>query len=221
VAYPQYLRLKARELRREKKLTIDEIAEQLAVGRTTVFYWVGDMPRPARCLVRPGLAHAQGSKAMQANYKRLRDEAYELGRWEFHRLDWLPTFRDFVSLFIAEGYKRNRNCVAIANSDPSVLKLAVRWIREFSKRPLDCSVQYHADQNLEEIKRFWGTELGVDPDGIRMQRKSNSSQLRSRMWRSKYGVLSVRVSDTMFRSRLQGWVDSIKDQWLDSPEFGA
>jgi transcriptional regulator with XRE-family HTH domain len=48
MTYPPYLREKARELRRERNCTIDEIAERLAIGRTTVFYWVGDMSRPAR-----------------------------------------------------------------------------------------------------------------------------------------------------------------------------
>ena len=125
MTYPAYMREKARELRERQQLTIDEIAERLAVSRTTVFFWVGDMPRPKRCLVRPGTGHAMGNKAMQKKYKRLRDEAYELGRWEFDRLTQLPTFREFVCLYIAEGYKRNRNTVQVANSDVAAIKLAV------------------------------------------------------------------------------------------------
>jgi len=215
------MREKARHLRAEQELTIDEIAQRLAVSRTTVYFWVGDMPRPARCLARSGPGHALGNRAMQAKYKRLREEAYELGRLEFERLDRFATFRDFVSLYIAEEFKRNRNCVSIANSDATVMKLAVKWIREFSPRPLDCGIQFHADQDLAEIVQFWGSELGVDPERIRLQRKSNSNQLRGRTWRSKHGVLTVRVNDTTFRSRLQGWIDSIKDQWLDSASSGA
>jgi transcriptional regulator with XRE-family HTH domain len=38
MAHPSYLKEKARELRKEKKLTIDELAERLALSRTTVFY---------------------------------------------------------------------------------------------------------------------------------------------------------------------------------------
>ncbi len=43
---------------------------------------------------------------MQAKYRRLRDEAYALGRAEFGDLAARPSFRDFVVLYIAEGYKR-------------------------------------------------------------------------------------------------------------------
>src|SRR5262249_37358809 len=82
MTYPPYMREKARRLRAQQELTIDEIAARMAVSRTTVYFWVADMPRPERCRSRRGSAHALGNKAMQVKYKRLRDEAYELGRWE-------------------------------------------------------------------------------------------------------------------------------------------
>ena len=43
MTHPLDLRHKAREYRRERNLTIDEIADRLAVSRTTVYYWVKDM----------------------------------------------------------------------------------------------------------------------------------------------------------------------------------
>jgi hypothetical protein len=221
VTYPPYLREKARQLRSEKDLTIDEIAERLAVGRTTVFYWVGDMPRPARCKARTGPPRFFGTKAMQAKYKRVREEARVLGEWEFPRLARDPVFRDFVCLYIAEGYKRNRNRVSVANSDPTVIMVAAQIIRCFSTRELDCSVQFHADQNLAEIRRFWAGELDVEPESIKLQRKSNSSQLKFRKWRSRHGVISIGVNDTALRARLQGWINSLKKQWLDSRPFGV
>jgi len=47
-------------------------------------------------------------------------------------------------------------------------------------------------------------------------RKSNSSQLKGRKWRSEHGVLSVGTNDTHFRARLQGWIDRVEDGWIDS-----
>jgi hypothetical protein len=158
---------------------------------------------------------------MCAKFRGIREQAYAAGCDEFLALAADPTFRDFVSLYIAEGYKRNRNVVSISNSDPAVITLAARWIRHFSSRPLYCSVQFHADQNLRELKMFWAAEIGVDPQAIRLQRKSNSGRLASRKWRSRYGVIAVAVNDTALRAWLQGWIDSMKRQWLDSASFGA
>lgn len=214
MTYPPYLREKARELRGEKSLTIDEIAERLAVGRTTVFYWVADMPRPKRCVWRRGPAHQLGTRAMQHRYKQKRDAALELGLWEFDRLCREPGFRDFVCMYIGEGFKRNRNTVSVANSDPAVITLAKCWMHEFSNRKLGFAVQHHADQDLDGLRAFWGDALSVDPAAIQFQRKSNSSQLRHRTWRCEHGVLTVRTNDTYFRARLEGWMMRLKKLWL-------
>jgi hypothetical protein len=143
------------------------------------------------------------------------------GRLEFAELASDPTFRDFVCLYIAEGSKRNRNRVSVGNSDPSIVLVCARWIRCFARNPVTFSIQYHADQDLREITEFWGAQLGVPPQTIRLQRKSNSGQLGGRNWRSRHGVLTVTADDTLFRARLQGWIDCLREQWLHSPVTGA
>ena len=216
--HPAYLREKARALRVEKKLTIDELAERLALPRTTVFYWVADLPIPTTPARK--LAQRRAAAATSRKHRLLREAAYEQGRAEFAKLAEEPTFRDFVTLYIAEGSKRNRNAVAICNSDPAVLRLAAGWFDQFTRAPFDYRVQYHADQDLDALRVFWARELQIDVDMIRVQRKSNSNQLRKRTWRSEHGVLTVRVNDTLFRARLQAWIDCIRRQWLDSARAG-
>lgn len=151
---------------------------------------------------------------MLAKHRRARQETYELGYWEFPRLTRHATFRDFVALYIAEGYKRNRNTVTICNSDVSVMQVGTLWIRRFSRRKLSFSVQVHQDQNLTEIAEYWAAALEVAPEEIKLQRKSNSGRLKSRVWRSRYGVIAVRARDTLFRARLQGWMDRLQEEWV-------
>jgi len=214
MAYPAYVREKARKLRVEKHLSIDEIAERLALPKTTIYYWVRDLPldRPRRA--NPG--QGKGNRTMRAKCRLRR-----IGRLEFERLARDPTFRDFVCLYIGEGSKRNRNRVAVCNSDPRVIVLCTRWIRRFARNPLDFRVQYHEDQDLAELQQFWGRQVGVPPERIGLQRKSNSGRLGGRTWRSPYGVLTVTAGDTMFRARLQAWMDCLREQWLDSPPLGV
>ena len=103
--------------------------------------------------------------------------------------------------------------MALCNSDPAVIKLANHWMSHFSERPIRYRVQYHADQCLSELQTFWGVQVGAPPDAIKLQRKSNSNQLRKRTWRSKYGVLTVCTSDTLFRARLDAWMDLLRASW--------
>jgi hypothetical protein len=219
MTYPPYLREKARELRVEKKLTIDEIAERLRVGRTTVYYWTGDLVLPPT--PRQRAAAEAASHANRIKHQRLRDRAYAEGRESFEHLASDPTFRDFVSLYIAEGYKKARHHVALGNSDPAVVKLAHDWISQFAQNKISFTIQYDADQSLNALKNFWSAELNIDPADIKFQRKSNSGKLNGRKWRSRYGVLTIRTGDTLFRARLQGWMDCMEEQWLHSLRSGV
>jgi hypothetical protein len=216
VTHPDYLREKARELRASKRLSIDELAERLALSRSTIYYWVRDMPIPGSGSggVWPETARRKGTRAMQRKYRLLREEAYAQGLAEFDALTIEPTFRDFVCLYIAEGFRRDRNRVLVANSDVAVVALADRWIRRFTRNPVRHAIQYHADQDLDAVVAYWGTHLGIDPTSIRLQRKSNSNQLNGRTWRSQYGVLAVGTNDTLLRARLGAWMDRLRSTWL-------
>jgi hypothetical protein len=164
---------------------------------------------------------SRGSRGERRVYRELREAAYTQGRAEYAQLTAIPTFTDFVCLYMAEGSKRQRNAVAIGNSDPGVVALSTRWLRRFSRNPVRFALQYHADQDLAELTHFWAGVVGVDPSEIALQRKSNSNQLRRRTWRSRYGVLTVRACDTLFRSRLQAWMDCLRQSWLHSADVGA
>jgi hypothetical protein len=215
MAYPAYLPEKARALRIERALTIDQLAQRLALSRTTIYYWVRDLPIASSPAARhwPESARRKGTRAMQRKYRLLREQAYRDGLASFDALASDPTFRGFVVLYIAEGYKRDRNAVSICNSDTAVVGIATRWIcRLTTKRP-EFSIQFHADQDLNELCMFWGRTLGIDREVIKLLRKSNSNQLSGRIWRSRHGVLSVRVQDTLLRARLEAWMDRLRQEW--------
>ena len=150
---------------------------------------------------------------MCTKYQKLREAAYARGLVEYEDLILVPTFRDFVVLYIAEGFKRNRNCVSIANSDERVVAMSAGWLSRLSAKSPIYSLQYHADQGLEELRHFWGSVLEIDGSTIRFQRKSNSGKLNGRSWRSAHGVLTVTVNDTYLRARLQAWIDRVRDGW--------
>jgi hypothetical protein len=215
MTHAPYLREKARSLRMERKLTIDELADRLALSRSTVYYWVRDLPIPGSgCGGEwPEAAQRKGNRAMQRKYRLLREAAYAQGLSEYERLARDPTFRDFVCLYIAEGYKRSRNVVDVCNSDPAVVQLMARWMRRLTTRVPEVCVQYHADQDLDGLRAFWADELAVASDSIIVQRKSNSNQLTGRIWRSEHGVLKIRVGDTSLRCRLQAWMDLLRSEW--------
>lgn len=211
MAYPPYLRARARELRTTKHLSLDEIAERLALPKTTVWYWIKDLPLGRRR--RASAGQRKGNQAMQKKWLLKRQAAYSQGIDEYDELIKLPTFRDFVVLYIAEGYKRSRNAVSLCNSDPGIVLLIAQWMRRLSAKRLRVQVQHHADQEQADLQAFWSELLQVRPNEVRCFRKSNSGQLRTRVWRCANGVATVAVYDTLLRARLQAWIDRMHQDW--------
>ena len=219
MTHPTYIREKARALRAEQRLTIDQIAERLALPRTTIYHWVRDMPVAGwgRGSGLPTHAQREGTRSMQRRFRLLREEAYRDGVDSFAALCGEPTFRDFVCMYIGEGYKRSRNRVSICNSDPAVVKLGCHWIARLAARPPYFRLQYHADQDLDALRSFWGKQVEAPPAMIKVLRKSNSNQLTGRTWRSRWGVLAVSVDDTYLRARIEAWITELKAEWGRAP----
>jgi hypothetical protein len=210
-----HLRDKAIRLRTEQHLTLEQIVERLQLPKTTVYHWIKDIPIPEtdKQKARQTLAQRNGTLAMQAKFAALRENAYQQGWNEAPELLQDLAFRDFVVLYMAEGYKRGRNSVSFVNSDARMVKLAHRWIYPFTSNTVEYRLQQHVDHDENELKWYWGNLLSISPELIKTMRKSNSGQLAGRQFRSVYGLLSVRVGDTYLRARLEAWMDYIKSQW--------
>ena len=97
-----------------------------------------------------------------------------------------------------------------------MIALGNHWICQFAANKVTYSLQYHADQDPDELIGSGRSSTGQAERAFAYQRKSNSGNLNGRNWRSSWGVLTVRSSDTQFRARLQAWIDRVQDGWLDS-----
>ncbi|MEO8612132.1 MAG: hypothetical protein ABI690_29830 [Chloroflexota bacterium] len=206
-----HLREKAIVLRTKQNMTLDEIVERLALPKTTIYHWIKDIPIPRTN--KQSEAQRNSTARMQAKFAALRDAAYQQDLAEAPELLRDPTFRDFVVLYMAEGTKRDRNKVGIVNSDPKIVKLAHRCLRQLVSKNFYYALQYHADHDVDDLKTFWADLLNIEPEMIRPSRKSNSNQLSGRQFRSVHGLLSIEVNDTYLRAKMQAWMDIVKSQW--------
>ncbi len=211
MSHDAHLREKAIKLRTEQKMTLEQIVERLQLPKTTIYGWIKDIPIP--WTEKQTERQRKMSAQMQAKYKALRDAAYQQGWDEALTLIQEPSFRDFVVLYMAEGFKRNRNAVSLGNSDSAIVKLCLRWIAKFTRKKITYQLQRHIDQDEDELRNYWSQVLNIRPEEIKITRKSNSGKLSKRNFRSVYGVLSFRTDDTYLRARLQAWMDFVKQQW--------
>lgn len=201
MAHSNYLRQMARLLRVEQRLTVDQLASRLALPRSTVYYWVRDLP------LREGADVRERASAVVG------DAAYEDALRSFEDLAAQPTFRDFVCLYIARGCTRERTKVSLSDSDPGVMRLVNRWMLRLSDKSPLLSVRYEPGQSLSELRRFWSGIVGVQARTIRVHEESDRAGDRDAARCAQNGVLTVSVEDALLRARLQAWICKTRDSW--------
>jgi transcriptional regulator with XRE-family HTH domain len=214
------LREEAISLRIAEGLSLCELAERLAVSRSTIYYWVKGIPavmnsqRQREWSEKLEANRKLATAAMQAKYAARRQTAYDAMYQAAPKLLEDTEVRDFVVLYLAEGYRKGRNSVQLSNSNPIMVRFAHKCMRRLSTNPhFYYSFQYHADQDPHELQAYWATCLGTQPERIKPIAKTNSGHLKGRRFACEHGVFQIQVSDTMFRAQLQALMDVVQEQW--------
>lgn len=194
---------------RKSNMSLDEISTSLNINKTTVYYWIKDIE--AHILRRPCTRAA--SIRTRNIWAERRQAAYDQGLKEYPELLKMPFFRDFILLYICEGYKRNRNSVSMVNTDPQIIRRSFNTMKLLTDKKPGFLLQLHLDNDQKESTTFWGNLLNIDPSEIKVfVRKTN---MTNRTGRLPNGIFCFRYNDTFFRSRIQAWIDCIKKEWSE------
>lgn len=123
------------------------------------------------------------------------------------------SFRDFIILYITEGYRRTTECVALGNSNPSIIKLAHYWIKNLSKRKIIYTLRIHKDHNYKKSIIFWSSYLSINKENIKYILKNNSCLMKTRNWRNEHGILTIATWDTYLKTKIDAYIDYLEKEW--------
>jgi hypothetical protein len=127
-------------------------------------------------------------------------------------------------LYWAEGSK-DRNTVRLTNSDPDLLALFVRFLRECyaaSPERIALIVNCHLNNGLElsEIEAWWLKRLGLPAAALRKSSVNRASS--ASRWRRNilvYGTASVSVHSTAIVQSIYGAIQQYagieRPEWVD------
>ena len=193
-------------------MSLDAISTSMDLPRSTVYYWIRDIAIERTNKQKAGQIAA--TTAMQSKFSAHRQVTYDTARATAATTLLDREIRDFVVLYLAEGNRKDRNRVAISNSNPNIVRFAYLAMRRLSTNPhFYYSFQFHADQDPETLRVFWATYLGIRQATIKPISKTNSGHLKGRRFACEYGVFQIQVGDTTFRSQLQALMDAIQEEW--------
>ncbi|HUX36158.1 MAG TPA: hypothetical protein VMV71_03965 [Candidatus Paceibacterota bacterium] len=197
------------------------IGEKIGVSKSTLSNWLGKIPfKPNKEVVKKvGMA-----KLKSALYKhRLKFENIAKMKMEadidIGKLSKRDIFMLGIGVYLGEGSKSQEE-IRVVNSDPAILKLAVKWLREFGKIDINhirVAIHGYPDHNINELLSFWSETLNIPPQQfIKTNIDIRKNKLESKKRKLPYGTahLYVRGGGTLpsgvkgLHRKIMGWIES-------------
>ena len=212
----------------------NEIAQLLNIPKSTLSYWFTGLELPSSAKERISKRvrdtavaalikrnHAQTYIAQQ-NARQIRDLARsEVGNY----LTKQDLFMVGVSLYWAEGYKRPKmkngevktyHPVTLSNSDPSLVKIYLKFLRQVCNVPeekITAEIRIYNHHNKNFLLNFWSKTTNISP--LRLKSIKNGVSISSKRVRPynvlPYGAIQIRVNSTKLYHRIMGWIEGLSE----------
>ena len=200
---------------RKSGLSYGEIKNKLNISKSTLSYWLKDVPlteeQRKRLYTANVLLLSRGTQSQKERRLREVSKIIEDAKKEISKSISLESYRLFgAALYWAEGNKTNS--FGITNSDPYLILFMVKWFEKiFEVRPntLRAWLNIYPQQNDLEIKKFWSqlTGIPVENFGKSFVKPLNKNYKKNTLY---YGTVKIKVPrGTDMRHRLFGWTKAV------------
>ncbi len=212
---------KARALRKQGK-SINQIVAEAGLSKASVSEWVRDIV----------LTEAQKNKISQkgrsiesiekrrvnrlANEQNKRQIIIDAAKKDFNEISQEQLKLIGIILYLGEGGKTQRT-VRIANSDPEIIKIMMRFFREICNVPenkFSGHIHTFTHANIKKTEEYWSkiTRIPVD-QFYKTYIKSSSASLQKRDT-LPFGTFDIYVNDVKLFLTIIGWIERIKELTL-------
>lgn len=204
------LREKARQLRQVDGMSVRDIAETLGVAKSSVSTWVRDIILTASQVealkAKQHLYGAQneGARTNSKKFRKKRMAYQQIGRERARTGSRLH--QTGCMLYWAEGAKK-KNVVYFVNSDPNMMVLFMRFLREELFVEDDrISVHIHCHTNdpdrMRGIETYWLNLLHLPDSSLRKTQVKKGSDTRMNILEN--GVCGIAVYSTELTHHIYG-----------------
>jgi len=211
----------ARELRKQG-FSLSEITARIGCAKSSVSLWVRDIPltknqveslrrKEDQGRLKGRIAASTHPNSPKQVWSKKRDKARQEGQQEIPQIDDIGLKILIAALYWGEG-KKDRNCFSVANADPAMIQLLVRFLRETCQIPEDrlrFRIHLHPHLNNLKARRYWSHIVDVPPERIAVT-TAVSSASQGKKDSCPNGTFHISYYDTLFRSRVEGWMDMLK-----------
>lgn len=216
------LREKSIEMRKQG-YSVAEVSKLLAVAKGSVSSWVKDVIlTPEQKLHLKRKTHSP-EVIEKRRMSRLKNESgkkaklIDLASKEIRKIDHNMLKMIGLGLYWGEGAKTMKGMARVSNSDPTIIKLAMRFFREVCEVPNDRfrgHIHIHSKEAVVDAERYWSQITGIPISQFYKTYTIKSKSSKNLRQTLQYGTLDIGVCDTKLLLKILGWIEGVKKQLI-------
>jgi hypothetical protein len=192
---------------RASNMTLQDIADQLGVSKSSVSLWVRDVHfTPSERRTGPHKRPHPAHEAKLAQISALDAE----GIARMGTLSDAALFAAGAALYAGEGSKRD-GAVNFANTDPAMVRFFCVWLRRFftiDESRLRVRVYLHEGLDLEAAEAHWSSVTQIPREQFRLPYRAAADPTR-RLTKHEFGCVYVCYSCTTTHRQIMGVVRAL------------
>lgn len=220
-------REQARTLRK-KGYSINQIVKKAGFTKSSVSLWVRDIVltktqkkklsengRSVESVERRRAARLTNEQAKrQIIFDKAKEDYSTISREELKLIG--------IILYLGEGAKSARAMARLANADPAVIKIMMRFFREICNVPEEkfrAHIHIFSHLDIERTEKYWSKVIGIPRKQFyKTYTKPSAASLQKRD-KLPFGTVDISVNDTKLFLTITGWMEKIKE--LTTGDVGA
>lgn len=202
-----------------------EIAKTLSVSKGSLSLWFKnlELTPAAKKLLKDKMKSAYQHGLFENNQRRTEaikienQKIRESSASEINPLSKYELLLIGAALYWAEGYNRQDKvpspCISFGNSNPDMVILFLRFLREVMQIPeekLRPFVQIHNNIDSQSVIQFWSDVCNIPKERFRTTRQTSRASKGKRPHNSlPYGTLKLNVNGRQNFFKIKGWIDGL------------
>ncbi len=199
----------------------NQISSRLIVAKGTINSWFVRLPETDKEKVRKFRIQNWKESNKEKSRKRVKatlakeEEIQVKAARKVNALSQKDLFLVGISLYWAEGGKKNRYGLQFSNSDPKMIELIMHFFRKIcrvNEQKFYMQMILHKNIKEEKALKYWSeiTKVPVKQFKKACYSVSKSSKGKRNKYKLPFGTLQVRIHDKQLTHQIYGYIRGLK-----------
>lgn len=203
---------------RKKGWSYSQIKKLLVVSKGTLSVWLRDYPLSEKRLRELRDYSAQRIERFRDTMRKKREvrllKAYKQQRKTILPLGKRDLFLAGLFLYWGEGGKSTMNSLILANTDPAMIKLYVRWLTKSLKVPkerIKVRLQLYKDMNKEKEIEYWSQITDIPQIQFRNPQIKEAHTKRINHKGFGHGTCDIEINNVLLGEKIHMSIKAVSD----------